>query len=99
MRFQSHTVITSSTSEVVARPETDVAQFISDVIVAAPSATSVSILNGSGATICRIAAPGSHSFATPLMVSMGKAIVVQSADSLASVYVTLLGEVKGEVYE
>jgi len=97
MRFQTHTVITSSTSEVVARPAEDVGQFVSDIIVASPSATSLSIKDGTGVTICRIAAPGSHAFRTPLMVSPGRAIVVQAGDSLASVSVTLLGEIRKEV--
>jgi len=91
MRFQSFTVLTSTTAEVTARPAEDVGQFVSDIIVASPSATSVAILNGSGATIARIPAPGSVSLRTPLMVSPGKALVIQAADSIASVSVTILG--------
>jgi len=98
MRFQSFTTLTSTTAEVTARPAEDVAQFITDVVIAAPSATSVSIKDGSsGATICRIPAPGSVSLKTPLQIGAGRAIVVQAGDSLASVYVTLLGEIRKEV--
>jgi len=93
MRFQSFTVLTSTTAEVTARPAEPVAQYISDVIVDSPEPTSVSILDGSGVTIARIPAPGSASLRTPLEISPGRALVIQSADSLNSVAVTLLGEI------